>query len=123
MSEPDTRSPVAKLLDERRASGWLPVGGIALAVKQPAEQVEQGLRGYGNPKVDADGAHFRWNWVYEWAATQFEPGPHTDYIRETAEGILQQAGGDMDRALKAALVHTSKLWAAEVVEVVLEIEG
>lgn len=116
-------SQLQRVFAERRASGWLPTLAIADAVQQPAEQVQAALEVYGVPKTDEHGSYFRWNWVYEWAATQFHTEGHEDYIRETAEGILEQAGGDMDRALNAAIQHTAKLYAAEIVEAVLDING
>lgn len=113
----------AEILANRRASGWLPTEAIAEVAGQPADQVKKSLEVYGVPHEDADGSYFRWNWVYEWAATQFNAEEHGDYIRETAEDILGRAGGDMDRALAAAITHTSKLWATELVEAVLDING
>lgn len=113
----------ARLLEERRASGWLPAVGIGQAVEQSEEQVIESLSVYGNPKVDDSGAFFRWNWVYEWAQTEFKIDGHEDYIRETAERILPQAGDDWDRAVSAAIQHAAKQWASEVVEAVLDING
>ncbi|WP_271983006.1 hypothetical protein [Pseudoclavibacter terrae] len=112
-----------QLLAERRASGWLPALAIGQAVQQPEQQVIESLSVYGNPLEKDGGAFFRWNWVYEWAQTQFQVEGHEDYIRETAEGILPQAGGDWDRAVNAATQHTAKQWASEVVEAVLDING
>lgn len=112
-----------QLLAERRASGWLPALGISQAVRQPEQQVVESLSVYGNPLEKDGGSFFRWNWVYEWAQTQFKVEGHEDYIRETAEGVVSQAGGDWDRAVHAATQHTAKLWATEVVEAVLDING
>lgn len=112
-----------QLLAERRASGWLPALGISQAVQQPEEQIVQSLSVYGNPLEKDGGKFFRWNWVYEWAQTQFRIEGHEDYIRETAEGIMPQAGNDWERAVHAATQHTAKLWATEIVEAVLDING
>ncbi|WIE60950.1 hypothetical protein DEI97_014510 [Curtobacterium sp. MCLR17_032] len=112
-----------QLLAERRASGWLPALGISQAMQQPEEQIVQSLSVYGNPLEKDGGSFFRWNWVYEWAQTQFRIEGHEDYIRETAEGIMPQAGNDWDRAVHAATQHTAKLWATEIVEAVLDING
>lgn len=107
-----------QLLANRRASGWLPALAIAQAVNQGSlpqhqtteDKVVESLSVYGEPKLEDDGHFFRWNWVYEWAKTQFKPEGHENYIRETAQGVLEQADGDMDRALSAALQHTANLW-------------
>lgn len=112
-----------QLLAERRASGWLPALAIGQATGLTEAQVVESLSIYGNPMEKDDGHFYRWNWVYEWAQTQFKPEGHEDFIRETAEGILPRADGDWDRAVTAAIQHTAQLWAAEVVEAVLDING
>ncbi|PTT21707.1 hypothetical protein DBR36_03410 [Microbacterium sp. HMWF026] len=111
-----------EVLALRRASGWLPVGGIADATELSEDEVVHGLSRFGDPKVDQDGSYFRWNWVYEWAQGNFDTEAHVPQIRQIVDGILEDVG-DLDEAMSIAITHLRRLYATEIVEAVLGIEA
>lgn len=106
----------------RRASGWLPTGGVAEATELSEDEVFESLSLFGPPKLDQDGSYFRWNWVYEWAQGNFDAEVHVPQIQQIVDGILEDVG-DLDQAMSIAVAHLRKLYATEVVEAVLGIEA